>query len=147
MTKETIRQACHVALAKEQYTALADGTTFCNFGVHDILAQLGAPKFCLTDDGARWLMANEIIEKCEATGLRKLNCTEAFDEAKMGTLILAGMRMPEHGHVAVVYPFPAAYFSGKWSRSVPCVANIGKENGVMPVNWAFGAMPIFYKIL
>jgi hypothetical protein len=47
----------------------------------------------------------------------------------------------------VVYPFPGAYTSGKWRRTdVPCVANVGKDNGVMPLNWAFGAAPQLYLV-
>lgn len=147
MIANDIRIACHRTLAKGQYEPLSDGTTFCNYALHDILTDLGLPKFCVSESGDRRLMANEIIEKMERMGLSKVDASDAHRLSNEGVIVVAGMRMPQHGHVAVVYPFPAMYFSGKWNRSVPCVANIGKDNGVMPCNYSFGALPKFYKVL
>ena len=146
MTVNRIRQACHEVLAKKEYLPKLDGTTFCNYGVHEILSKLGFPEFCWDQSKAqRPMLANDIAEKCE-NELCELDIMNAFDAAKEGRIVLAAIKMPNHGHVAILYPFPAPYYSGKWKMEVPCVANIGKDNGIIPINWAFGAMPKFYEV-
>jgi hypothetical protein len=36
--------------------------------------------------------------------------------------------------------------SGKWGVDCPVVANVGKENGIFGVNWAFQVFPEYYEL-
>lgn len=145
MTSTIIRQVCHRVLAQDKYL-MKDGTTWCNYALHDILSALGLSDFVYDKAAGRPLLANDICEKLETT-CPKLTYAEAFEAARAGSIVVAALREPCHGHVALVYPFPGMYTSGKWKRSdLPCVANVGKENGVMPLNWAFGATPQIYLV-
>lgn len=146
-TANEVRRACAAVLAQEKYEALADGTTFCNFAVHEILTRLRLPAFCLpAPNSIVPMLANDLTEKLE-THCRELNFEEAHRLALEGAVIVAAMKMPEHGHVAVVYPVAYMAASAKWSRSdIPIVANVGKDNGVMPLNWAFGARPRLWLV-
>ena len=146
-TANEVRRACAVVLAQEKYEALADGTTFCNLAVHEILTRLRLPAFCLsTPNSSTPMLANDIAEKLE-TGCRELNFEEAHRLALDGAVVIAALKMPEHGHVAVVYPVSYVASSAKWGRSdIPMVANVGKDNAVMPANWAFGARPRFWLV-
>lgn len=56
--------------------------------------------------------------------------------AMRGALVIFGLQESPHGHVCVAYPGPAQ-MSGSWGREVPCVANIGKKNGIMRLSEAF----------
>ena len=150
-TANEVRRACAAVLAQEKYEALADGTTFCNLAVHEILTRLRLPAFCLpanhsTPGVPPPMLANDIAEKLE-TNCRELNFEEAHRLALDGAVVVAAMKMPEHGHVAVVYPVAYMAASAKWGRSdIPIVANVGKDNGVMPLNWAFGARPRLWLV-
>ena len=147
-TASEIRRACAAVLAEEKYEELADGTTFCNLAVHDILTKLRLPAFCLSSGttDSRPMLANDLAEKLE-THCRELNFEEAHRLALDGAVVIAALKMPEHGHVAVVYPVSYVAASAKWGRSdIPMVANVGKDNAVMPANWAFGARPRFWLV-
>ena len=147
-TANEVRRACAAVLAQEKYERLADGTTFCNMAVHEILTALRLPAFCIDPDteNKRPYLANDLAEKLE-TSCRELNFEEAHRLALDGAVILAALKMPEHGHVAVVYPAQYMAFSAKWGRGdIPFVANVGKDNGVMPLNWAFGARPRLWLV-
>ena len=143
-TANDVKRACEYILSKKGLEMKPDGTTFCNWGLRDMLAELGLERH-VSERGIT-LRANDIVGRLEDT-CRQLTFSEAFEEANKGGVVIAGLRMPEHGHVALVYPFPAKFASGKWGRTdIPCVANIGKENGVMPLNWAFGAKPLLFLL-
>ena len=140
-TAADIRRACAKVLAQEKYEQLADGTTFCNIALHAILTELDMGAVVWDYERQRPMLANYIADKMENL-CKELTFNEAFTKANEGSVVIAAMKMPYHGHVALVYPFPGRYTSGKWKRAdVPCVANIGKENGIMPLNWAFGGTP------
>lgn len=145
-TAADVRRACCRVLSEEKYEPLADGTTFCNLAVHDILTRLGLPEFCIDPEAKRPFLANDLAEKLE-NSCQELNFPDAHRLAQEGCIVVASMKMPEHGHVAVVYPSPATAISGKWGRSdIPFVANIGKDNAVLPLNWAFGAAPRLWLV-
>lgn len=145
-TAADIKRACAKVLAEERWEELADGTTWCNYAVHAILSQFGLGDFVLDPERKRPMLANYMAEKLENT-CRELTFDEAFTKANEGALIVAALKMPYHGHVAVIYPHPGRYTSGKWQRAdVPFVANVGKDNGVMPLNWAFGAAPRLWLV-
>jgi hypothetical protein len=144
-TAADVRRACAAVLAAG-FEPKADGTTFCNLAVHAILDRFGLGALVWDQERGRPMLANYMADKLESA-CRELTFDEAFGEANKGSLVVAALKMPGHGHVAVVYPFPARFTSGKWMRwDIPCVANVGKENGVMPLNWAFGAKPRLWLV-
>lgn len=115
------------------------GRTWCNYALNDILTHLGLPEFCR--DKNRIMMANEIADKLENTCIVR-SFPEAGVLANQGKILIAAIKLPVHGHVAMIYPSPSSAISGKWGRwDVPFCANVGKDNGVIPLNYAFGAMP------
>jgi len=145
-TAADIKRACAKILAEEKYEQLADGTTFCNTALHAILRELGLVDYVWDQVNRRPMMANDIAEKLENT-CKELGFDDAFQKVNDGAIVIAAMKLPNHGHVALLYPFPGLYTSGKWKRGdLPCVANIGKDNGVMPLNWAFGAKPRLWLV-
>ena len=144
METNRIKDACHNALANRAY-APHDGITYCNVALHHILTDLGYDMFAWDVANKRPLMANDIAEKAANT-LQELNATDAAGLALDGAVVIACLKEPFHGHVAVIYPFASIVHSGKWNADIPVVANIGKDVGVMGVNYAFGAMPKFYKV-
>jgi len=145
MTAAEIQRACARSLANNRF-APANGVTWCNYATHAILAELGFADMVWDRAKGQPLMANFMIDAL-STACREVTFDEAFTKANKGALIVAGLKMPGHGHVAVVYPFPARFTSSKWGRAdIPCVANIGVLNGVMPLNWAFGTLPRLWLV-
>lgn len=150
-TPSEVRRACAKVLSQEDLEP-HDGNTYCNIALHAIMLRLGLPDFCINESRAV-MMANEIADKLEST-CKELNFAEAFEAANAGGIVVAAMKMPMHGHVALLYPFPGLYASGKWQRwDVPCVANVGgvdgsgeSMNGVRPINWCFGSKPRLWLV-
>ena len=144
-TAVDIRNACAVALANKDFEP-RDGMTFCNLALYAILTELGIGRIVWDVSSNRVMLANDIADTLENT-CRELSMTEAWQASNNGTVVIAALKASYHGHVAMVYPFPSLYTSGKWGRAdVPCVANIGKDIGVMPANWVFGAIPRFWRV-
>ena len=145
MDVNLIKSACHLAMSVRAYWP-ANGVTHCNEALHHILTDLGYPDFAWDVEFKRPMMANDIAEKCETT-LQQVPIGDVLHVANDGQIIIATIKEPFHGHCALVYPFPAPQTSGKWFRTdLPCVANVGKDVGVMPVNYAFGTVPRFWRL-
>lgn len=141
-----IRRACAQVLAEEKYEMDLDGTTWCNLALNDMLVLLGFKGFAYNKDARRVMTANEIVSKLDDTAT-SVPFYEAGRVAMNGHIVIAGLRMPGHGHVALLYPSPVLTSSGKWTRmDVPFCANVGKVNGVIPLNWAFGVKPNLWMI-
>lgn len=128
------------ALVKD--TALkmkADGTTFCNVGVHrcaKLFAYLGFTK----DNSTEPLMAREMIALIKSQGSGWLICDarQAVDFVLRGGFGVSFMEFePEpHDHIATIYPAKMEP-SGSLKCDVPLVANIGKKNAVMKSSGAY----------
>lgn len=59
---------------------------------------------------------------------------------KVGNKIVRG-----HGHIAGIYPSGGCMaWSGKWSKEVPYVANVGRKIGKMSANYAFLEEPRYF---
>lgn len=136
-----LKAACELAMAK--YPAKdedKDGVpeeTYCNFAVRDICKAMG-------HDEWGGLTANKIHAKLLASKeWRMVNGERASKAALDGRLAIAAATGKDHGHVAICYPGPMQV-SGKWAKSVPLVANVGKKNGVMGANWAFPVEPDYF---
>lgn len=112
--------------------------TFCNYAVKRICNYLGYDKFGDKDT------ANDIIKHCCGLSVwRNILPDVAQSKANLGHIVIAGLVDKPHGHVAVVYPGQMVY-SGKWLTYVPRVANVGKNTGIIGVNYAFKTPPEFY---
>jgi hypothetical protein len=132
----TLLDAIHIPFGRPEYQP-RNGMTYCNQYVSSVCDIYGFRGF-------QGMMANQI---CDA-----LSMSDAWTETKMdkaqelangGTLIVAAIRGPEHGHVNVICPGRQKY-SGRW-QEVPTVANVGKENFIgKGINWAFSDMPKLY---
>lgn len=153
-TAADIRRVCAEVLAMPEYEPKPGGVTYCNFALHNILTLLKLPDFCWDQSKPqRPMLANDIAEKLETT-CPEVSFSEGFEAANRGSIVVAAMKLPHHGHVALIYPSPGWYTSGKWVRwDVPFCANIGgfdsngqSMNGVRPLNWAFGAKPRLWLV-
>lgn len=137
---DELRQACMEAMDK--FRPDPDGTTYCNFGVNYIAQHMGFVGFAK-------LMANEIVDKISHDwAFAPIEAEVAQRLALAGHLVIAGRKDEPHGHVAVVYPTEDRMpLSGKWGHRAPWIANVGKKNGVMGSNNAFGKEPAYYVLI
>lgn len=129
-----------------------DGTTFCNIGVQRTCVLFNCHDFeKIVNENIEPLMAREIIAFLATnpgTWL-KVEGPQAVDYAKRGGLGIASMSIfkvdenkkktdvpAAHDHVAILYPGELKT-SPSLGHAVPQVANIGKDNGIMPSSKAF----------
>ena len=117
--------------------------TFCNYGVQQIL---GAGEDH-TLDGMRAADITTFLQNSRNATL--LSYEDAVAYAKEGVTII----MAEPGHVAVVAPTEMVESGNQWKKttgeeSVPKVLNVGRENGLKPLDRAWtpqaGHMPQAY---
>ena len=121
---------CLQLVAAPDLQPAPDGRTFCNFAIQRAAAAYG----CRDLDH---LMANDMAAQLPALpGWRQVGGARAAMHALAGGLAIAAKAYPAHGHVAVVAP-RACEYSGSWGRSVPVVANVGRQNGFMKCSQAF----------
>jgi hypothetical protein len=136
----------HEVLADDRFQPTPDGTTYCNLGIYAIALGMGVGEWFLTDDKKRPMLANEIWAKCHKDEVKEVSFEEAHNLASQGKFCFCVFPGAEHGHVAAVYPMPVMVKSGKWDCPVVFVCNIGKENAVMPANWAFREKPSVFVL-
>jgi hypothetical protein len=140
---DQIKFACHKILSRQDLLPKGD-ITFCNIGFNLIMYELG-----YIDDfktAGRYMMANEIYDKLTAR-YEKVEIGYVISNITSGNIFVACRKEIVHGHIAIVYPDKTLSYSGKWINAVPLVANIGKINGVIGLNWAFGDdMPDLFLI-
>lgn len=129
----TLLDAIHLPLLRPEYQPSA-GVTHCNGYVNEVCQMMGWKGF----DG---LLANDMIDlmiqsdQWSETPLEKCQFL-----ANQGTLIIAGMKKQDHGHVCVVVPGKDKS-SGRWGL-VPSVANVGKDVFIgKGISWAFSSLP------
>ena len=147
MTKTQIQAACDNALSNSKFQP--DGfTTHCNEAVFSIFKQLDFDIFW-NMEAKRIMMANEMVTWMKVCPLFKLvTIDEAIKASVDGvSLCVAGQQEAIHGHVCVLYPTDKTTFSGHWQQSVPMIANIGKTNGIMGLNYAFKDIPEIWQFL
>lgn len=139
-----IRQICHKILAEDSLLPKQD-TTYCNFAVFRILEYFGLQWNFWNEKEKRIMLANEMCEmmasKYIEVPINEVNKTPNF-------LMLSGWKNDNgHGHVAVIYPTKVNATSRKWLNiEVPMVANVGKYNGIIGLNYAFAEKPKIYLI-
>ena len=131
-----IKAACGVAM--KRWPISEDGSTFCNLATHHIATAAGFIGF-------KGMVANEIVNYMKKSpDFAKVTAEVAQALANDGRLVIAGRIDDPHGHVACVLPGGELVNSGKWHEEVPTLANIGKNNGIMGANWAFGLPPTYF---
>jgi len=141
---ERYKEACLFAVQDPDLIASdinGDGhkQTKCNFGVQQICEAIGYYGF-------KGKTANQIYSLLIVdSGWIRSRAAVCMDKLKKGKAIaIAAYEDEPHGHVAMMYPGDFGE-SGKWeSQDVPLVANIGKKNGVMFANYAFGQEPAYF---
>lgn len=107
------------------------GKTYCNVASRRIAAEMGYSMDIM--------LANAMIEhlsKDPAWNEVPLDFAAAHGLA--GRLAFVALSEEPHGHIATIYPAPAAD-SGSWGQKVPIIANVGKTNGIMRLSGAFRA--------
>jgi len=125
-----------VAVTKNPAFQTRNGLTFCNFATQLIAEGL------FGIDSLNGLNANQIHAKISKEW-RKVNAEDAVNFAKHSFVIASQANPAGHGHVATILPLPLVQ-SGKWGKSVPVCANVGKTNGIMGVNFAFASEPDYF---
>lgn len=124
-----LRSLCEDAVTRKEWQP-TEKSTFCNFASAWFANHYGFSglKGKLANDQVRALKDNPSWEVVDTT--------TAIKQARFGSLVLAGKEYDDHGHIATCYPGISAY-SGTWAKEVPLVANVGRNNGVMPCSQAF----------
>lgn len=143
MDPDLLRKTCEAvvndpAFKKRDVTGDGKDETFCNQAAHAIASDFGCDAFDKK-------LANEIVKLMkESDEWSPCSSEKACKLAQLGHLVVAAQFNAQGpGHVAVVYPGPML-FSGKWNKKVPMVANVGKTNGIMGVNFAFASEPEYF---
>lgn len=140
-----IRLAIHKVLSLDKLLP-KNNTTYCNVGLYYILKQLGFandPNFIFIPTKAPHT-ANNIYLNLKKN-FKNVSIQECIKNILTGNIYVSAKMGKEHGHVAIIYPSKTVVYSNKWGINVPLVANIGYENGIMGLNYAFEDMPdIFY---
>jgi isocitrate dehydrogenase kinase/phosphatase len=144
---QKILLACHKTLAdanlfKKDMNG-ANSITYCNVGVYMILNELGKQSDFWNKQLGRMMMANEMYDVLKAK-YPKVDIHADFYVPKI--FVASQKNIDGHGHIAVIYPSRSKVYTGKWNCYVPLVCNIGKENAVMGLNWAFGEMPEIFDL-
>lgn len=128
----------------------ADGTlkTFCNIAAWDFAESIGCGKF-FSNKLRRPMLVEEIYVLVHALGgsWRKISDIEAITLATEGNFVIAIQRgkpgiVDLEDHIVVV--LPGTIFSKKWNKKVPLCLNIGKENFIRGINFAFKTEPEYF---
>lgn len=142
---DKIRNVCHKVLANTNLFP-KEGKTFCNIGTYYILDELGYGHYFFDTQAKMPKLANEMnltlkrhFKKLELNNL-------SSDYLESGNIFIASIYNAPHGHIAIIYPTKTKVFSFKWNTSVPLCANIGKENGIIGLNYAFDEKPDIFLI-
>jgi hypothetical protein len=92
-------------------------------------------------------MANEMYDILNSK-FEKIDLDYCRLSIVSGNIFVACQKNPDgHGHIAVIYPVITLSYSSKWKCAIPLCCNIGKENGIIGLNWAFGEkIPDIFKL-
>lgn len=126
-----------------------NGVTYCNMAAFKLVQDLGF-NYLWNGKRNRPMLANECVDYFEAHPeqfSKFYSPMYAADLALRGHLVFAALKDTPHGHIAPVYPDQELVTSGKWRAQVPKVSNVGAENKIMGLNFAFGDMPNFYLVI
>ena len=135
MTAEDLKAACDEVIADPALEP-GNGVTHCNEGARRVAHAMGY--FGFNDES---LLADDMIAIMNAGGpWSKVDGATATAHALAGGLAFAAMSSHQlddaHGHIAALYPAPMQ-LSGSFSKDVPMVANVGKQDREEKVSAAF----------
>jgi len=110
--------------------------TYCNIGSAFILSCFGSD--ILWRDNEHAFLANKQIEIIKSSdSFVKVSMNDASALAQENKLVFACQsKKGGHGHICALYPKPSE-MSGHWGGYVPIVANVGKENFVKKLSYAW----------
>jgi hypothetical protein len=139
MNRDTLHQLASAVVDNPAFQP-RDGLTFCNFAL-DLILRIGWGKMHAT--GKR---ANDIYDVMKKEWEQIIDFTPYSHIDPKQPIVAAQFNPTGSGHVALVLPGERWMFSGKWDKQVPVVANIGRKNGIMGVNWAFSVEPEYFTV-
>lgn len=124
-----LRNLCEEAVTRDAWKP-RDGLTFCNLAAHWFAEHYGF-------HGLKGKLANDQFTTLSGSNeWEKIDTPEAIKQAKTGALVFAVKQYDEHGHIATCYTGAESY-SGTWAKRIPMIANVGKNNGIMPCSQGF----------
>lgn len=107
------------------------GKTYCNVAARRVAAEMGFQM--------EVMLANAMIGYlAKNPSWKEVALEAAAAHSVLGKLAFVALSEEPHGHIAPLYPAPAAE-SGSWGQKVPIIANVGKTNGIMRLSGAFRA--------
>ncbi len=140
-----IRLVCHQVLANPGYLA-TPGKTYCNIAFYEIMKKFNLHNHFFNTKEKRIMMANEIMDSL-INKFPKVHIEDVKQKIIEGKQIfVAGIKENPHGHITVIYPVKSFVYSAKWKLEVPLCANVGIENAIMGLNYAFKNIPLFFEI-
>jgi len=130
--------------------------TYCNLAVYQFCQYLHLPKEIFYNKKKKRIMtANEMYDfakeknDCflDISKLINISFTNVCNYVITHTdrIIFAIIKQNPHGHIAPIFPNEEIKFSAKWNCLVPMVANVGKEQNIMGLNYAFADKPDFFE--
>ncbi len=125
-----LKGACDQVVADPEL-APRGGKTYCNVAARRVASAMGFQM--------EVMLANAMIEYlAKNPSWKEASLEDAAAHAVLGKLAFVALSEEPHGHLAPLYPSPAAE-SGSWGQKVPIIANVGKTNGIMRLSGAFKA--------
>lgn len=123
-----LKGACDQVVADPEL-APRGGKTYCNVSARRVAAAMGFQMPVMLANAMIGYLAN-------SPEWMSVEMDEAAAHAVLGKLAFVALSEEPHGHIAPLYPAPAAE-SGSWGQKVPIIANVGKTNGIMRLSGAF----------
>jgi len=120
--------------AIEQYQPTAT-TTYCNQATHSVAEAMNVPLGPLSDANGNAVLANTMAKRMAATGsgYKEVSAEVAQELADQGEFVI----VTGPGHVATVRPNNVA--GENPTGRGPVIANVGRTNGVLRLNYVFRA--------
>jgi hypothetical protein len=113
--------------------------TYCNRAVRFICEEMS----CRLPASAN--LANDIYNYLKSdkskSDWQAISYDDAFENAKLGRLIVVVQKGSPSGHCAVLYPSDDMQYSASFGCKVPIVFNFGMTVGIMKLSYAFRANP------
>jgi hypothetical protein len=127
------------AFVAKDITGDGKAETFCNWGLQLLAESLWNYK------GFAGKRANDIVQFVQTSkDWKEVDGNEAHSAAGAGKLVIAGIAVQGGtGHVCLICD-DNMVFSSKWGKAVPVCVNVGRNNFIKGVNWAFATEPNYY---
>jgi len=132
-----------------EWKADQNGTTYCNFAMDHIARKCGYNGLSVAVE-VRPLLANDQIDLMLSSDewLKVDEAIKAQSYANAGALVIAGLKLPVHGHVAVLRPGKVEH-SGLWRGKAPKGMSVGSFKATFigkKLSWAFREPPKYFVL-